>query len=207
VAHGAERFGEVTALGAVGGAAPDLVAVGGPRHVALAPVTGGGLGPWRWEREVAFRVAVLIDDGAVLWAAGPDADGFTDDYDWEQLRGGGFAALDRADGTVSASGPLPPSVAWGTGGVAVVPIGGRLAVLARDGAVHVVDPARPAASPPGATPTTAPPATAPPATAPLAASSLGIAHAALVGGRVVAGFNRRGYRLHAWAPPGPRRRA
>src|SRR5262249_36683125 len=144
-----ERFGEVTALGPVAG---DLLAVGGDGQVALVPVTDHGLGPGRWDRAVPFRVAVLVDDGAVLWAAGPDAtEGVTDDYDWEQLRGGGFAALDRDDGTVLASGPLPSDVAWGTGGVAVVPIGGRLAVLARDGAVHVVDPANGGTAPGPAT--------------------------------------------------------
>jgi hypothetical protein len=183
-----ERFGEVSALGAVAGSG---LAVGGERHVARASVTDGGrgLGRWRWERDVPFRVAALVDDGDVLWAAGPDAsDGPTDDYDWEHLHGGGWAALDRDDGSVLASGPLPAGVAWGTGGVAVVPICGRLAVLTRDGAVHVVDPASPAAAP---------------SSAPLAARSLGIAHAALVGGRILAGFNRGGYRLHAWARPSP----
>jgi hypothetical protein len=188
VERGAERFGEITALGHVGGAGDDLVALGGERHVALVPVSDQGLGRWRWKRELPFRVAVLFDDGDVLWAAGPDATGRrTDDYDWDQLRGGGFAVLDRDDGALLAHGALPSPVAWGTGGVAVVPIGRGLAVVARDGAVHIVDPTKPERAR---------------ATAPLARSSLGIAHAAVTGGRVLYGFNRGGYRLHSWDPGG-----
>jgi hypothetical protein len=193
IERSAERFGEVTALAPVGGVGGgvggDVLAVGGVGHVAVGPVTDGVVGRWRWERDVAFRVSVLADDGAVLWAAGPDVAAVAaDDYDWDRLSGGGFAALDRRDGALLAHGAVPSGVAWGTGGVAVVAVDGRLGAVARDGTLHLVDPGAPGSGP---------------VTASLARSSLGIAHAAVVGRRVLYGFNRGGYRLHSWEPPGP----
>jgi hypothetical protein len=190
----AERFGEVTALAPLDSVGGDLLAVGGVGRVAVGPVTDRGVGPWRWERDVGFRVAVVADDGAVLWAAGPDAAAPVDDYDWDQLRGGAFVALDRRDGTRLAHGALPDGVAWGTGGVAVVALDGRLGVVGRDGTLHVVDPDGPGRDGSGCDD---------PVTAPLAPSSLGIAHAAVVGRRVLYGFNRGGYRLHSWTSPAP----
>jgi hypothetical protein len=177
----AERFVAVTALGVVSGAEEPLVALGGPDHVALAPVAGGKLGGFRWEAEVGFRTAVMVWDGRLLWTAGSDSGPDVDDYDWESLRGGGFAGLDPSDGRVVVSGPLPEDVAWGTGGVAVVALQGGLAAIGRSGCLHVIDPGHP---------------TGWRSTAPLASRSLGLAHADVVGDRVVVGFNRGGYRLH-----------
>jgi hypothetical protein len=180
-------FGEVTALGVVPSVPAPLVAIGGDGKVALAPLDGDHLGAPRWEAEVGFRVAVIERAGDTLWAAGPDR-GAVDDYDWEHLRGGGFAVLDP-DGTVLARGALPGGVAWGTGGVAVGVVGETLVAAGRTGQLHVVDPRRPADAR---------------ATAPLAAASLGMAHLAVAGRRAVWGFNRGGYRLHASDPPAPR---
>ena len=120
-----------------------------------------------------------------MWAAGPELAGAVDDYDWERLGGGGFVALDPADGKTVMSGPLPDDVAWGTGGVAVAPFGGLLAAVGRTGCVHLIDPRHAPADRSS--------------TEPLAASSLGIAHMAVVGRRVLCGFNRGGYRLHVFA--------
>ena len=93
-----------------------------------------------------------------------------DDYDWESLRGGGFAALDPADGKTVISGRLPDDVAWGTGGVAVAPFGAMLAVADRTGCLHLVDPYA---------------GTIRRSTPALASTSLGIAHLAVVGRRGV----------------------
>jgi hypothetical protein len=178
----AERFGEVTALGVVESSEP-LVALGGEGHVALVPVVRGKILRPRWEVEVGFRVAVLAWDGHLLWTAGSACTPGVDDYDWEGLRGGGFAGLDPNDGSVVVGGPLPEDVAWGTGGVAVVVLRTRLAALGRTGRLYLVDPACP---------------TEWRSTAPLASGSLGLAHADAVGDRVLFGFNRGGYRLYAY---------
>jgi hypothetical protein len=170
-------FGEVTALGLVPSPAGPLIAIGGDRKVALVPVTGSPT----WEKDVPFRVAALVSHGHSLWAAGPDSGGVVDDYDWERLRGGGFALLDPVDGQTVASGLLPEDVAWGTGGVAVVPFGPLLAAAGRTGRLHLVDPR-------GAADRWS--------TSPVADGSLGIAHMAASPDRRVCGFNRGGYRLH-----------
>jgi hypothetical protein len=176
----AESFGEVTALGVVGGASEALVALGGVGRVALVPIVGGrSLGP-RWEAEVGFRVAVAVWDGRLLWTAGSAISSGIDDYDWESLHGGGFAGLDPRDGRVVTSGSLPEDVAWGTGGVAVVVLGTLLAAVGRTGRVHLVDPQRP---------------TEWRSTAPLASVSLGLAHTDVVGGHILFGFNRGKYLL------------
>ena len=110
-----------------------------------------------------------------------------DDYDWERLGGGGFAALNPDDGRTLVTGPLPGDVAWGTGGVAVAPFGRWLAAAGRTGCLHLVDPhgrGRPRS------------------TAPLTGGSLGIAHLAVLGRGVVCGYNRGGYRLHVFAQSG-----
>ncbi len=150
------------------------------------PVVAGEVGTPRWEAHVGFRVATIAWHGGELWAAGPDGGAGVDDYDWESLRGGGFAALDPADGKTVISGLLPRDVAWGTGGVAVAPFGALLAVADRSGCLHLVDPHT---------------GTSHRSTPPLAGTSLGIAHLAVVGRRVLCGFNRGGYRLHSFAPP------
>jgi hypothetical protein len=179
----ATAFGEVTALGVVPSDEDSLVAVGGDARVALVPLTGGQIGRPRWEAGVGFRVAILAWHGGLLWAAGPDRPGAVDDYDWERLRGGGFAALDPADGRSVMGGPLPDDVAWGTGGVAVAPFGSWLAVAGRTGCMYLVDARtgtghRSAGRPAG--------------------PSLGIAHLTVAGQRVLCGFNRGGYRLHSF---------
>jgi hypothetical protein len=179
----AEHFGEVTALGVIDGADEPLVAVGGDDRVALVPVVRGKVLPPRWEVEVGFRVAVVGWDGRLLWTAGCARTSAVDDYDWERLHGGGFAGLDPSDGRVVVGGPLPDDVAWGTGGVAVVAVGTKLAAIGRTGRVHLADPGR---------------STGWRSTAPLASASLGLAHTAAVGHRVLFGFNRGGYRLHRY---------
>ncbi len=178
--------GEVTALGGVSLPDDPLIAVGGDGKLALIPFVAGELGTPRWEAQVGFKVATIAWHGGEVWAAGPDCGAGVDDYDWESLRGGGFAALDPADGKTVVSGLLPDDVAWGTGGVAVAPFGAMLAVADRSGCLHLVDPYL------GTTHRSTPP---------LASTSLGIAHLAVVGRRVLCGFNRGGYRLHSFAEP------
>jgi hypothetical protein len=177
-----ERLGEVTALAVLGGTAEPLLAVGGPGQVVLTGAGGALSDRPVWRSAVDFRVSVLAWDGRLLWAAGPALSGPVDDYDWDALGAGGFAALEPADGSVAVAGPLPEDTAWGTGGVTVAPVGRRLAVAGRTGRVHLVDPADPGAPAPAGRPST---------------GSLGIAHAAVVGTRFLFGFNRGGYRLHA----------
>lgn len=184
---GAKAFGEVTALGVVRSGGDPLVAIGGDGHVALAPLARGRVGRPRWEAEVEFRVATISWHGGALWAVGPSRGGAADDYDWEQLTGGGFAALDPADGRTVVRGPMPDDVAWGTGGVAATPMGPRLAAAGRTGSLHLVDPRSGVSQC---------------SSAPLASESLGIAHVAEVGGRVCCGFNRGGYRLHSFSEAG-----
>ncbi len=179
----ATDFGEVTALGLVPSPEGPLIAAGGDAKVALFPLDETRLRAPKWEADVAFRVATVDYHDGALWVAGPDC-ASVDDYNWEQLSGGGFAALDPADGQEIVSGPLPEDVAWGTGGVAVAPFGGLLVAAGRTGRLHVMDPAGEAS---------------PWSTAPLAATSLGIAHMAVVGETVFCGFNRGGYRLFSFA--------
>jgi hypothetical protein len=182
---GATAFGEVTALGAVPSQEDPLIAVGGDAKVALVPLTKGQIGAPRWEAGIGFRVATLAWHDGLLWAAGPDRAGGVDDYDWEQLTGGGFAVLDPGDGRSVMSGPLPPDVAWGTGGVSVAPFGSWLAVAGRTGCMHLVDPRT------GDRHRSAGRRSGP---------SLGIAHMAVAGRGVLCGFNRGGYRLHSFEP-------
>ena len=180
---GATAFGEVTALGVVPARPEPLIAVGGQNTVALVPLTGDRLGGARWEAGVGFRVATIAFHHGLLWAAGPGCTEGVDDYDWEQLSGGGFAALDPIDGATVMSGALPSDVAWGTGGVAVAPFGELLAAAGRTGRLHLVDPRTEAGCR---------------STPPLADGSLGIAHLAAGAGEVFCGFNRGGYHLHAF---------
>jgi hypothetical protein len=179
----AERFGEVTALGVVGEVSEPMVALGGADRVALVPIVRGRILRPRWEVEVGFRPAVVVWDGRLLWTAGSASTPGVDDYDWEGLRGGGFAGMDPHDGRVVISGPLPEDVAWGTGGVAVVVLGTQPVALGRTGRVYVLDPERPNQWR---------------STAPLASASLGLAHADAVGNRLLFGFNRGGYQLHLY---------
>ncbi len=180
----ATAFGEVTAVGVVPPEDDDpLVALGGEATVAMVPLAGGDVRPPRWEADVGFRVASLSWHHEALWAAGPDRAVAVDDYDWEELKGGGFAVLSPTDGRIVTSGRLPDDVAWGTGGVAVAPFGPGLVAAGRTGCLHVVG---------------ADDAGEPSSTPALADTSLGIAHLAADGQRIVCGFNRDGYRLHSF---------
>jgi hypothetical protein len=178
----AQHFGEVTALGVVAGAGEDLVALGGDGRIALFALAGGELRGPRWEVAVDLRASVCAWDGTLLWVAGSTRTaGLVDDYNWDSVRGGGFAGLDPSDGRAVVAGPLPDGIAWGTGGTAVVRLRQWLAAVGRDGCVHLFDTRRGEWR----------------STAPLASESLGMAHAAALSNRVVYGLNRGGYRLHA----------
>jgi hypothetical protein len=178
-------FGEVTALAVALSADRPVIAMGGDGVLALADLDGDEVVP-RWEVHVGFRVAWVEWHDGTLWAAGPARVETIDDYDWDQLQGGGFTAV-SLDGTPLVSGALPADVAWGTGGVAVARLGSTLVTAGRTGCLRLVDPRNPAMER---------------STPPLSHASLGIAHLAVVGRRAVWGFNRGGYRLHAYGPPG-----
>jgi hypothetical protein len=178
-----ESFGFVTALAA--GSTPEgtgWVALGGEGRVRLVEADRGHLGATRWEAAVDFLSAVLVASGSSIWAAGSDLGGAgLDDYDWEQLGGGGLAQLDLASGAVVASARFDADLAWGSGGVALVVADGVPCGVGRRGELHAL--------PPGAPVTTQ-------LTSELGPHPLGIAHAAVVGGQLVIGFNRGGYELH-----------
>ena len=177
-----ERHGEVTALGAFPSLGNDVIAMGGEGWVSLVSPGEGPADPPRWKVAIGFRAAGFMWDGALLWAAGSEISPATiDDYDWEQRRGGGFAGLDPADGSVVVAGEFTRDPAWGTGGVAVAKAPGVLLGVGRRGELCLFDPIG------GQSIGTSPP---------LASHSLGIAHAAVVGDRLVYGWNRGGYRLH-----------
>jgi hypothetical protein len=176
-------WGRVTALGTVGIGRDQLVAVGGEGRATLVELDGGRLGRKRFEVDLPLRAAAFAWDGRLLWAVGSELTSSpVDDYRWEDWRGGRYAGLDPSDGRTIVAGDLPDEVAWGNGGVAVVMAGGRLCAVGRTGGLHwLADPSTGRFEP----------------TASLAESSLGIAHAAAVGDRILYGFNRGGYRLHA----------
>jgi hypothetical protein len=173
-----------TALGAFRDGAVERIALGGNGMVSLAPAVPDGVGPPSWTVDVDFEPRVLVWDGALVWAAGSErAANAIDDYDWEALGGGGFAALDPVDGRVAVTGRFPDDLAWGNGGIACVLVPGALCGIGRRGHVYRFDTR-------DGTPLTT-------TTAAIADGSLGIAHAAAVGDQVLYGFNRGGYRLHA----------
>ncbi len=179
-----ERWGLVTALTALGDD-HNHVALGGEGRVSITPVTDERVGRPLWTVDVDFEPAALLWDGRVIWAAGSDRSlTATDDYDWEAIRGGGFAGLDPTDGRLVGRGRFPDHLAWGNGGVSVVMLASALCAITRTGEVHEIDLRD------GSTMTTS---------APIANHSLGIAHATAVGNRVLYGFNRGGYELHAVA--------
>jgi hypothetical protein len=180
-----EAWGMVTALGAVNDGEHDCAAVGGGGRVGLVPIDRDNVGRLRWEVGVDFEPAAFGCDRQLLWVAGPElgAAGI-DDYDWEKLRGGGFAALDLTDGDTVIRGRFAHDLAWGNGGSAVVIADGMVCGIGRTGEVHVYS----AAGGDHRTRTDA-----------FASNSLGIAHAAVVGDRILYGFNRGGYRLHTVA--------
>lgn len=179
-----ESFGLVTALAADG----DLhgggwLALGGEERIRLVEMSPDNGRSVRWETPVGFLPSVLVADGPGLWAAGSAAGGTDlDDYDWEALRGGGWAHLDLSDGEVLASAPIGPDLAWGSGGVPFVVADGVPCGFGRRGELYTL---LPHAAPHAAV------------TNELSPHSLGIAHAAVIGDHIVAGFNRGGYRLQA----------
>jgi hypothetical protein len=176
-----EASGMVTALGAVHDGGQDCVAMGARGRVGLVPIERGAVGRPRWEVDVDFEPAAFGCRGELLWAAGPEvAAAGIDDYDWENLRGGGFAALDLTDGNVVVRGRFSHDLAWGNGGTAVVIAAGLLCGIGRTGEVHAYSTAGGESGG---------------RTAAFASGSLGIAHAAVVGDRILYGFNRGGYRL------------
>jgi hypothetical protein len=188
-----EGWGRVSALGTVAGGRDQLVAVGGEGRAALVAADDGRFGPTRFDVDVPLRATAFAWDGRLLWVVGSELTASPiDDYRWEDLRGGRYAGLDPSNGRVVVAGPLPDDVAWGNGGVPGVMAGGRLCVVGRTGSLHwLVDPGTARFA----------------STAALAGSSLGIGHAAAVGDRVLYGFNRGGYRLHASAVTSPAHRA
>jgi hypothetical protein len=178
-----EPSGFVTALAAR--STPDgtgWVALGGEGWLRLVEARHGHLCTTRWETAVDFCCAVLVACGPSLWAAGSALGGAgVDDYDWEQLGGGGLAQLDLSTGAAVASARFGGDLAWGSGGTALVVADGVPYGVGRSGELHALTP--------GAGVTTR-------VTDGLAPHPLGIAHAAVVGDQLVIGFNRGGYRLH-----------
>jgi hypothetical protein len=176
-----ETLGMVTALEAFRDGTTECVAFGSSGRVGVTPATADGIGPARWIVDVDFEPRVVLWDGGRVWAAGCDrAEDAVDDYDWEALSGGGFAALDATDGRILERGRFSEDLAWGNGGVAVVLVPGALCGIGRRGQLYTFDTGdgRPLTT-----------------SAPIADASIGIAHAAAKGDHVLYGFNRGGYRL------------
>jgi hypothetical protein len=178
-----EDWGRVTALCTFGIGADQVVAVGGEGRVTLVAHDDGRFGRRRFDVDLPLRAAAFAWDRQLLWAVGSELAGPpVDDYRWEDLHGGRYAGLDPSNGRTVIAGDLPEEVAWGNGGVAVVMAEGQLCGVGRTGRLHwLADPRTGRFA----------------STEPLAQSSLGIAHATAVGARVLYGFNRGGYRLHA----------
>jgi hypothetical protein len=178
-----EMLGRVTALVAIQDGTAACIVVGSNGQVSLAPASADGIGDPRWIVDVDFEPRVVLWDGTRVWAAGSDRVAHAiDDYDWEALSGGGFAALDPTDGRVVVRGRFSEDLAWGNGGVAVVHVPGALCGIGRRGELYRFDMRD------GRLLTTS---------VPIADTSIGIAHAAAEGDRVLYGFNRGGYCLHA----------
>jgi hypothetical protein len=180
-----ETWGMVTALGTVRAGGQDCLAVGGNGRVVLVPIDRGAVSRPRWEVAVDSEPTAFVWDGELLWVAGPELGaGGIDDYDWEKLRGGGFAALDVADGSTVVRGRFGHDLAWGNGGTAVVIAAGLVCGIGRTGEVDGYSTAGGGSRA---------------RTDAFADGSLGIAHAAVVGDHILYGFNRGGYRLHSVA--------
>ncbi|MGA8724632.1 MAG: hypothetical protein WB565_06290 [Acidimicrobiales bacterium] len=187
-----ESFGFVSALAASAiSEGTGRVALGGDGCVRLVEAERGRLGATRWEVSVDFLVSVLIESGSSLWAAGSVAGSAdVDDYQWDQLRGGGLVELDLKSGSLLTSAGFGEDLAWGSGGVPLVLIDGLPCAVGRRGELQVLAP--------GAAETAR-------LTEGLPSPPLGIAHAAVVGDQLVIGFNRGGYRLHVTRLPSLRR--
>ena len=105
-----------------------------------------------------------------------------DDYDWEALGGGGFAALDPTDGRVVVRGRFSEDLAWGNGGVAWRTCPGALCGIGRRGELYTFDTTDGSRSP-----------RARRSPALRSASRMPRPRAIMM----LYGFNRGGYRLHA----------
>jgi hypothetical protein len=178
-----DALGMVTALIAFHDGTSDCIVAGSKGNVSLATASADGVGQLRWVVDVGFEARVVLWDGARVWAAGCERVAHNiDDYDWEALGGGGFAALDPADGRVVVRGSFSQDLAWGNGGVAMVHVPGALCGIGRRGELYTFD------TRDGSLLTTS---------APIADASIGIAHAAAREDQLLYGFNRGGYRLYA----------
>jgi hypothetical protein len=176
-----EDWEVVTALAALSLAGESCIAVGDDRRVGLFSFRKEAFGSPRWEVAVGFQPAALLWDGQLLWAAGSEPVVGVDDYDWEQLHGGGFVGLDPEDGGRVVEGRFE-DLAWGNGGAAVVITSDFVCGVERRGALTLHskrDGGLVARMPP------------------TASRPLGIAHAAAVEDHVLFGFNRAGYELCA----------
>ena len=134
-----------------------------------------------------FLPAVLVASGSSLWAAGSAVGGAgVDDYDWENWEEG--VLPNSTSPAVSSCRParFGHDLAWGSGGVPLVVVDGVPCGVGRRGELYGLAP--------GAGVTAQ-------LTGELAPDPLGIAHAAVVGGQLVIGFNRGGYRLHTIPVP------
>jgi hypothetical protein len=177
-----EACGMVTALGAFRAGTEEYLAIGGDGRLSLAPASKNGIGAPRWTVDVDFDPRTVLRD-RLVWVAGSErSETAIDDYDWDALHGGGFAAIDPADGRIVVAGRFHDDPAWGAGGAPVVVLSGALCAIGRRGELSFFDLR-------DGTHLTTTPA--------ISDVSLGIAHAAGVGDRVLYGFNRGGYRLHA----------
>jgi hypothetical protein len=179
-----ESFGLVSALSSCSSAdGTGWVALGGEDRVRLVYADGGRVELVRWEVELDFLATVIVASGASLWVAGSASGGTgLDDYDWEQLKGGGLVELDLATGEVISSARFDHNLGWGAGGVPLVVADGVPYGVGRHGELYA--PSGDGKITPRITPTRT-------------MGSLGIAHAAVVGDHIVYGFNRGGYWLHA----------
>ncbi len=108
--------------------------------MSLVAVSGdGSASPSDGTTQVDFEPAVLLWDGVLLWAAGSDTDATSTTTTGRRRHGGGFVALDPADGRVVVRGRFDDDLAWGNGGVAVVVVPGALCGFGRRGEIHVFD--------------------------------------------------------------------
>ncbi len=105
-----------------------------PRPQRMASVHPAG--PSRWTSIRRFFSGTARSCGRPAASASASA---IDDYDWEALRGGGFAALDPTDGRVVVRGRFSDDLAWGNGGVAVALVPGALCGIGRRGQVYTFD--------------------------------------------------------------------
>lgn len=187
-----ESFGFVNALAACSTAdGTGWIALGGENRVRLVNTDRGRLGVTRWDAEIGFLATAVVECGTTLWVAGSSSGGTDlDDYDWEQLKGGGLAQLDAATGDVIRTGIFGADLGWGSGGAPFVVADGVPCGVGRLGEVHALGfEAKVTAQ----------------VTEKLASHSLGIAHAAVVGDQILFGFNRGGYQLHTVPLPTVRR--